>query len=309
MKKAYLLFALAIASGAPAFAADAPAAPNRFAATITPAERFEIGALLVERHGSGGRPLILIPGLASGSWAWQDTVRAFSGKQAVYVVTLPGFDGRAPLQGSVMDAARKALRELIASRKLDKPVLVGHSLGGTLAIAVAEDAPELVGGVITLDGLPVMPGTEDTPPALRAQMAGQIKARLAGVDAATFAQQQHQYMHTIGVLDMSKGDALAELSGRSNPEAVANAAADDIALDLRPGLSHITAPVLVVAPFFEADGAQYGMTESSKAEYYKSLMDGTPKLEVETISPSRHFVMFDQPQKLVDTIRSFVSKL
>jgi hypothetical protein len=38
-------------------------------------------------------------------------------------------------------------------------------------------------------------------------------------------------------------------------------------------------------------------------------MDGTPKLEVETISPSRHFVMFDQPQKLVDTIRSFVSKL
>jgi pimeloyl-ACP methyl ester carboxylesterase len=309
MNKASLLFAFALAACAPAFAADAAATPNRFAATITPAERFEVGALLVERHGSGGRPLVLIPGLASGSWAWQDTVRAFSGKQAVYVVTLPGFDGRAPAEGNVMDAARKALRELITSRKLNKPVLVGHSLGGTLAIAVAEDAPDLVGGVIAVDGLPVMPGTEDTLPAVRAQMAGQIKARMAAADAAAFAQQQHQYMHTIGVLDMSKGDALAELSGRSNPASVASAAAEDIALDLRPGLSHITAPVLVVAPFFEADAAQYGMTESSKAEYYKSLMDGTPKLEVVTISPSRHFVMFDQPQKLVDAIRSFVSKL
>jgi pimeloyl-ACP methyl ester carboxylesterase len=309
MNKASLLFAFALAACAPAFSADAPATPNRFAATITPAERFEVGALLVERHGSGGRPLVLIPGLASGSWAWQDTVRAFSGKQAVYVVTLPGFDGRAPAEGNVMDAARKALRELITSRKLNKPVLVGHSLGGTLAIAVAEDAPDLVGGVIAVDGLPVMPGTEDTPPAVRAQMAGQIKARMAAADAAAFAQQQHQYMHTIGVLDMSKGDALAELSGRSDPASVASAAAEDIALDLRPGLSHITAPVLVVAPFFEADAAQYGMTESSKAEYYKSLMEGAPKVEVVTISPSRHFIMFDQPQKLVDTIRGFVSKL
>jgi pimeloyl-ACP methyl ester carboxylesterase len=309
MNKASLLFAFAIAACAPAFAADAPATPNRFAATITPAERFEVGSLLVERHGSGGRPLILIPGLASGSWAWQDTVRAFSGKQAVYVVTLPGFDGRAPIEGNVMDAARKALHELIASRKLDKPVLVGHSLGGTLALAVAEDTPALVGGVVSIDGLPVMPGTEETPPGVRPQLAAQMKARMAGVDAPTFARQQQQYMQTIGVLDMSKGDALAELTGRSNPAAVASAAADDIALDLRPGLSHITAPVLVVAPFFEADGAQYGMTESSKAEYYKSLMDGTPKLEVVTISPSRHFVMFDQPQKLVDTIRSFLSKL
>jgi pimeloyl-ACP methyl ester carboxylesterase len=309
MNKASLLFALAIGACAPAFAADAPAAPNRFAATIAPAERFEAGALLVERHGSGGRPLILIPGLAGGSWVWQDTVRAFSADRAVYVVTLPGFDGRAPIEGNVMDAARTALRELIDSRKLDKPVLVGHSLGGTLALAVAEDAPGLVGGVVTIDGLPVMPGTEETPPALRGQLAAQIKARMASMDAAAFAQQQRAYMETIGVLDMPKGDALAELGAKSDPAAVAHAAADDMALDLRPRLSRITAPVLLVAPHFDADAAQYGMTEDSRAAYYKSLMAGTPELEVVTIAPSRHFVMFDQPQRLIDTIRQFVAHL
>jgi pimeloyl-ACP methyl ester carboxylesterase len=307
--KASLLFALALATSAPAFAADVAPPPDRYAATIAPAERFEVGGLLVERHGSGGRPLVLIPGLASGSWVWQDTVRAFSGKQAVYVVTLPGFDGRAPAPGNMLEAARGALRQLIESRKLDKPVLVGHSLGGTLAFAVAEDVPGLVGGVIAIDGLPVVPGTEDAPAAQRAEMARQVAQRMGAVDAAAFAGQQLRYMQTIGVLDMSKGAALAQLSSRSDPAAVSKAVAEDLALDLRPGLARITAPVLVIAPYFEADASQRGITEAAAADYYRSLVAGTPKAEVVTVSPSRHFVMFDQPEKLADEIRKFLSKL
>jgi pimeloyl-ACP methyl ester carboxylesterase len=309
MKIPSLLFAIALAACAPAYAADTAAAPNRFAATIAPAERFEAGALSVERHGSGGRPLVLIPGLASGSWAWQDTVRAFSGQHAVYVVTLPGFDGRPAIAGNVLDAARAALRELVVSRKLDRPVFIGHSLGATLALAVAEDNPDLLGGVVAIDGLPVLPGTEDMPPALRAQMAEQITTRMTPADHAVFAQQQRQYMQTIGVLDMSKGEALAELTARSDPATVARVTGQDILLDLRPNLSRIAAPILVIAPYFEADAAQMGLTEAAKADYYKALMAGTPKVEVKTIAPARHFAMFDQPEKLLDALRSFLSKL
>lgn len=306
--KASLLFALVLAASTPAFAAD-PAPSNPYAMNIAPAERFELGALLVERHGSGGRPLVLIPGLASGAWAWQGVVRAFSGKQAVYVVTLPGFDGRAPQEGNMVDAARKGLRELIASRKLDKPVLVGHSMGGTLAFAVAEDAPELVGGVVALDGLPVMPQTEDMPPDTRAATARRMKAQVAQMTPEAFAGQQRQYMQTIGVRDMNAAAALAQLSARSSPAAVGQAMADVLALDLRPGLPRITAPVLEVAPYFDADAMQFGLTEQAKTEYYKSLLEGAPKAEVASIAPARHFVMFDQPEELIDTIRSFLSKL
>ena len=105
-------------------AADAAPEPNRYAATIAPAERFELDGVLVERHGSAGRPLILIPGLASGSWVWQDTVRAFAPDHAVYVLTLPGFDGRPPAGAAPFAAARAAVEDLIASRHLDKPVSV-----------------------------------------------------------------------------------------------------------------------------------------------------------------------------------------
>lgn len=308
--KAPLLLALALAIGAPAFAADVPPVPNRFAATLKPAERFELGALLVERHGQGGRPLVLIPGLASGAWVWQDMVREFGGEHVVYVVTLPGFDGRAPVEGNALDAARAALLELIAARKLDKPVLVGHSLGGMLALRIAGERPDLIKGVVTIDGLPAMPGSEAMPAEERAQAAQAMKARVP-LDADAFAAQQQQYMRGIGVLDMGKADELAKLTARSDPAAVARYVGDTLglAIDLRPELPKIAAPVLVLAPYFEPDASQHGITAPAMAEYYKSVMAGVPKVEVVTVTPARHFAMFDQPRQVADAIRRFLNSL
>jgi pimeloyl-ACP methyl ester carboxylesterase len=290
-------------------AADAAPEPNRYAAALAPAERFEVAGVLVERHGDKGRPLILIPGLASGSWVWQDTIRAFSSDHAVYVLTLPGFDGRPKAGPAPFAAARTAVEELIARRRLDKPVIVGHSLGGILALAVAEDKPALVGGIVSIDGLPVMPGTEDLPPEQRAQFAERTRAQIGKQAPALFAQQQQAYMRTIGVLDMSRADALAQLTARSDPASVGAWAADVLTLDLRPGLKAIQAPVLAIVPYLDLDSAQQGLTPAGKADYYRALMDGTPKLQVAIVAPARHFAMFDQPDAVIAAIRTFLGTL
>jgi pimeloyl-ACP methyl ester carboxylesterase len=307
--KAALLFALALGACAPTFAADTAPVENRFAASIAPAERFEVGSMLVERHGQRGTPLILIPGLGSGAWAWQGLVREFSGEHVVYVVTLAGFDGRAPVAGKTLDNTRQALRQLIVSRKLDRPVLVGHSLGAALSIAFAEQNSDLIRGVFAIDGLPVFPGTEDTPAAQRAQIAAGIKARMAGASKEMFALQQQQYMRGVGVTDMARADELAKLSARSDPAAMIDAMGELFELDLRPGLPKIKVPVLLVAPYFEPDSSQTGTTREMKTEYYTSLMAGTPKLQVLSIAPARHFVMFDQPQMLADALRAYLKSL
>ena len=307
--KASLLFALILGAAAPALAQQAPEPPNRFAATIAPAERFEVQGMLVERHGQGGRPLILIPGLGGGSWVWQETVREFAGGQAVYVVTLPGFDGRPAPRGDPIEGARRALLELIASRKLDQPVLVGHSLGGALALALAEMQPARIGGVVSIDGLPVFPGTEDLPLDQRPQVAEGMRKRMAAVTGPAFAAQQKQYMRSVGVVDMNKGDELAKLSARSDPGAMAAYAAGIVALDLRPRLSAIAAPVLVMAPYFALDSAQAGVTAAQKVAYYRELMQGTPRLDVIAIDNARHFAMFDQPRAVSDALRAFLKNL
>jgi len=301
---------VALMSAGSSRAAETAAPPaNRFAATIAPAERFEIDGVLVERHGGKGRPLILIPGLATGGWVWQETVRAFSGDHAVYVLSLPGFDGRPAAPSNAFASARAAVEKLIEQRRLDKPVIVGHSLGATMAVAVAEDKPAQVGGVVAIDGLPVMPGTETLPPLERSRYAQTMKARLAGANAALFASQQQGYMRTIGVMDMGKADDLALLTGRSDPASVGQYAADVLELDLRPGLKNIQAPVLVISPFFDVDGGPQGLTANAKAEYYRSLMQGAPKVEVVTVAPARHFAMIDQPQQVNDAIRKYLFSL
>ena len=267
---AALLLAFALGACAPAFSAEAPQA-NRYGATIVPAERFDVGSLLVERHGQRGTPLILVRGLGSGAWAWQDVVRQFSGEHVVYVLTLAGFDSRAPVPGKALDNAGDSLHQLIVSRNLDRPVLIGHSMGAALSIAFAEQYSGLSRGVAAIDGLPVFPGTE--------------------------------------VTDIGRVDELAKLSARSDPAAMVDAMAELFALDLRPGLPAIKVPVLLIAPYFEADSAQTGTTREMKTEYNASLMAGAPDLKVASIAPARHFVMFDQPQMLADALRAWLQSL
>ena len=302
MKTVCAALLLAAAFSVQAQTQTAAPTPNRYAATILAAERFDAGVLAVERHGSHGRPLILIPGLASGAWVWQDTVRRLSPSHVVYVVTLPGFDGRAAVTtgGPVFEQAKAGLHQLIVARKLDHPVLVGHSLGATLALAVAESDAALLGGVVAIDGLPVMPGSEQTPAPMRPQMAAAAPGQ--------FAVQQQQYMRGIGVTDLAMADELAKLTAKSDPAAVTDIMAEDIELDLRPGLPKISVPVLLVAPYFQPDATQRGLTEDMVKQYYTGLMAGTPKLEVVTVPDSRHFVMFDQPARLAELLQAFLQK-
>lgn len=299
---ARLILAAALCASVPAFAAET----NRYAASAVASETFDVGATLVERHGSKGAPLILIPGLASGAWVWQDAIRQFGKDHTIYVLTLPGFDGRPAIDGKGMAAAQESVRELIVSRKLDKPVLIGHSLGATMSLAIAAANPDLVRGVVAIDGLPVLPGTEDWTAEYRAQTVAMIQQPKVAPTPAVFAGQQQQYMRGRGTLDMARADELAKLTGKSDAAAVTRYVGDGVAIDLRASLPAIKAPVLLIAPYSPVDAAQEPTTEAERAEYYGSLMKGTPNVTVKTVAPARHFAMFDQPEKVTALIRDYL---
>ncbi|MGG7604997.1 alpha/beta fold hydrolase [Massilia sp. BKSP1R2A-1] len=309
--KASLLFAALFAVAVPGVAQEAPAQPNRFLAALPAAtERFEIKGMLIERHGSGPRALILVPGLSSGGWVWQQMVRDFAATNTVYVVTLPGFDGRPAVSGDPFDNARDALAELIASRRLAKPVIVGHSIGATLSYALAQEYPDRLGGVVGIDGLPVFPRTEDLAPEQRAAMAEGVRKQMAALAGPSFAASQQQYMRSIGMTDIGKADDAAKLSARSDPQAVGAYAGAVMGRDLRPGMNKITVPVLLLAPYYAPDAPYLGnISMQDKVAYYRALMGETPKLEVEAIDKARHFPMIDQPEAVSEAVRRFLKRL
>ena len=273
-----------------------------------PPTSFDVGALAVEKLEGKGPPLIFIPGLASGSWTWKEDAKRLSAGHTIYLVTVAGFDGRKAIPGATLDSLSNDLRTLIESRGLEKPVLVGHSMGGTLSMSFAAGHSDLVAGVIAVDGLPVFPGTENAT-GDRSGFAQRARAQIENQTPEQFAAYQQTYMKQFGSIDEGKANTIAGLASRSEPRAVAEFAAQLLMLDLRPKLSGIKVPVIEISPFYAPDFAAMGVDEAGKTNYYRMLLGGIERLDVLSVSPARHFVMFDQPEKFAAALDQALAKV
>ncbi len=271
------------------------------------------GTIKVGRYGDHGRPIVLIPGLEGGPWVWRQTIDHLQKMHVVYAVTLAGFDGvPAPTEGgNLLDSADASLLQLIRQEKIDKPVLVGHSLGGTLALRFAGEHAELISGVVAVDGLPVFPGMDRLDPKQRAAVAAQAREKMAQLTPEQFKQQALVYMQHIGVIDPRLAARYAPMNARSDIKATAEYMADDLASDLRPGLKNANVPVPEISPYNAPDFSHPPMlmSEAQKTAYYKSLLAGALQAKVVSISSSRHFVMLDQPAKFQQVLDGFLKSL
>jgi len=271
------------------------------------------GSLKIEQHGSHGSPVVLIPGLAGGPWVWQDTVANLEKDHVVYVLTLAGFDGMpAPRDGgNLFDLADRSLYQWLQKANLGKPILVGHSLGATLALRFAGEHPDLISGVVAVDGLPLFPGMDRVSDDQRKMMAATMQKQMSSATPEQFKAQQLAYMEKIGVIDPNLAKRYAPLNARSDIKATAQYMAEDLASDLRPGLKNANIPILEISPYNAPDfsNGPMAMSEQQKADYYKSLLANAPNAKVVSISPARHFVMLDQPQKFQQTLDSFIASV
>lgn len=274
---------------------------------------YDVGSLHVDEYGTPGKPaLIFIPGLGCGPWVWFGVIAHFAPNNTIYALTLPGFDGRPSITTSSLFAAVSAdFWRFLDQHHVSAPILIGHSLGGALSLLLAEQNPQRLRAVVSVDGLPVLPGYEQLTFEQRAARAAQIAQGLAGDTHAQFDQYEEQQVMPYLVGDTAVLAEAARQTARSDPKAVAQWLSEDVTTDLRPGLSKITIPVLVVAPYDAAlDSRIPGINgPGDKEKYYASLLKGAPNVTVRVISGSRHFVMFDQPELLDQTISSFLKGL
>ncbi len=272
-----------------------------------------VGTLKVERHGDHGRPVILIPGLQGGPWVWRQTIEQLQKNHVVYAVTLAGFDGvPAPADGgNLFDRADASLLQLIEQHKIDKPVLVGHSLGGTLALRFAGEHAQLISGVVAVEGLPIFPGMERVGSEQRQAMAAQTRTTMAAATPEQFRAQALGYMQQTGVIDPQLAARYAPMNARSDIAATAQYMAEDLAADLRPGLKNANVPILEIAPYYAPDFSKPPMqfSEAQKVAYYQSLLADAPNAKVVSISPARHFPMLDQPAKFQQVLDNFLKTI
>ena len=272
-----------------------------------------LGTLTVERHGGQGAAVILIPGLEGGPWVWKQTIEDLSKHHVVYAVTLAGFDGvPAPaVGGNLFDHADASLLQLIEQDKIDKPVLVGHSLGGTLALRFASEHAALISAVVAVDGLPIFPGMERASAEQRQAMAKRMQQQMAAATPSQFKAQALAYMQNIGVVDQQLATKYAPMNARSDIKASAQYMAEDLAFDGREGLQHANVPILEISPYYAPDFNKppMVMSEAQKTAYYQSLLANAPNAKVMPIAPSRHYVMLDQPAEFQQVLHDFLARV
>ncbi|HEV2038261.1 MAG TPA: alpha/beta fold hydrolase [Candidatus Eremiobacteraceae bacterium] len=296
--------------------ARADQAPSVGTARPVPDAVMHAGELRVEKFGSGDPALVLIPGLASGSWVWDSAIRHFSSKHAIYAVTLPGFDGTTPISAPLLDKADASLLTLIQSEHLVRPVLVGHSIGGFLAIRFAEEHAAQLGGIVSIDGLPVFPPMAQMSADARAAAADKFAAKIRKQTAEQFAAQQRTTIAAM-VTDQSAASAVAALTSKSDPAATGEYVDEMLRADLRPALAKDTTATLVLAPIPQKAGPDYprfmqtmtpAQLGATVVQFYTGLLTGAPHVTVVPIANSLHFATIDQPAKVNDAIDEFLVK-
>jgi len=262
-----------------------------------------VGAATVTVTGSGPRAVILIPGLASGAYVFDAIVPQLARDHTVYAVTFAGFDGLAPVKPPYLDAFGASIAGLIAQEKLVKPILIGHSLGGHVALRFAATSPAVPAGVLVIDSIPLFPPPRpgETPES-RKEGALAFRDAMLGATPEQYAAQTKAALAYL-VTAPKDVDFLLPRDLASDRATAAGAIVEMALEDLTPLLGKITAPVEVLAPAAtEADAAQ-------TATQYASAYAGTPHLDVVAIAPSKHFIMYDQPEKFAAAVAAFVAKV
>lgn len=281
----FLLAALALTllgGAAPVATQPAPAAkaalafvPKRFSVTVA----------------GTGPDVIMIPGLAGSRDVWRSSASGVTGYR-YHFIQVAGFAG-APAagnaKGEVVAPLAEEIARYIAARRLVRPAIVGHSMGGSVAMMVAARHPSRVGKVMVVDMLP-------QPAGLLGGSASSMRGLADTLRRISNAPEGRGLVES--AIRLFAGPE-AE-SGRSDPDVVARATHELAVTDLTPELPRIAAPLTVV--YAVIDPSRRVSTDRSYATAYAPRR-GTKLVRIDD---SGHMIMVDQPAKFRDALRTFL---
>ena len=272
-----------------------------------PAPAFTSDRIGVTVVGSGP-DVVLIPGLSSEPQVWQSTIAAVPGYR-YHLIHVSGFAGRpagANASGPVLVPVAEEIARYIREARLDRPAVVGHSMGGSWAMLVAGRNPGLVGKVMVVDMMPFLgamfAGPTATADSVR-PVAEQIRTMLGSASGEMRRQQITQTIATM-VRTESLRPGVVEQSLASDPAVAAQGFYDLIVTDIRPDLANIRVPLTVLWVY--PPGAP--ISEAQMTQFYQLSYAGVPGAVIRRIPASYHFIMFDQPEVFRRELRTFLAQ-
>ena len=280
-------------------AAVAPAATPRVFedSTLYEGKRFS------DEIAGQGPDLIFISGMSSSRETWAEVARQLRSRYRVHLIQLAGYAGepaRDNASGLVIIPSSKEIAAYLEAQKLTPATVIGHSLGGTVALILTEAYQQDIKKVMLVDTLPywgiLYGGPAATPKTL-------YKVAEAARRAPTKTPMSDRVRKRMAVSPENQ-KKIEEWVEATNDSAAINSWADDITIDLRPGLKTIHVPVTLVYP----DYAPIGEDKAAIVARYTGEFADLKGIKFVQIHDSVHFVMFDQPEQFMQALEDFLKE-
>ena len=242
-----------------------------------------------------GAPVLFFPGFACTGDIWKQTVNELSKQYECHVFTFAGFGGVPAIEKPWLPKIKDQVVEYVKQHRLKNPVVVGHSLGGTLGLWLAATETTMFKKIIAVDALPCS-GALMMPNYKAADMVydNPYSRQMLTMDSAAFRAQAKQ-MASFMMLNKTKQHTIINWMMMADRETYVYGYIDLLKLDLREDIARIKIPVVVLAATYpdrqvieKTYNTQYEKL-NSKVFYYADK--------------SAHFIMLDQPEWLLTKLK------
>jgi pimeloyl-ACP methyl ester carboxylesterase len=239
--------------------------------------------------GSGEPALMFVHGWCSDHTFWRDQIPEFAQRHRVVAVDLRGLgESDKPDQDYDIDGYVEDVAWLSREVGLDRPVLVGHSMGGVIALNVIRKWPDLARAAVFVDAPMVRPPEE---------FQAFLSTLIAGLQSPGYKEVITNTVQDVLFRPESPAEVRNDVAERmaAAPQRLTHTAiASAFSEKNRPGGS-IPVPSLFVG------AATQPATQDELRERY-------PGMEVTTVDSS-HMIQLEKPQEFNAILSRFLEKL
>lgn len=265
----------------------------------------------VEKQGKGPA-IIFIPGLNTPGSVWNDTVEQYKTQYETHTITIKGFSASLNAlsgeQAPTLAMLRDDIIRYIESENLNKPILVGHSLGGFLSMWIAAEKPELIRSQVLIDSVPYFAAITNpmaTPESMK-PMAEQMRAQISATTDVAMRSQFAKQMATGMTKNKAFHEQVAQWSVDANPAMTAQAMYDMQLTDLRKDINNIKAPTLILGAWI--DYQKFGATKASIQMNFETQYQNLDNKTITLSDDAKHFIMLDAPNWMWTQMDSFLKQ-
>ncbi|WP_313003813.1 alpha/beta fold hydrolase [Chryseobacterium gleum] len=251
----------------------------------------------VKKTGKGNQSLIFIPGFASSGDVWSETASKFENNFTCYTLTMAGFAGTKPQAEASFKDWENGIAAYIRNNKIDKPIIIGHSMGGGLALAIAADYPELAGKIVIVDALPCLAAMSD--PNFSSKENNDCSStitQLTAMNDEQFRKMQAQAIPRL-LADPSMQETVIGWSVKSDRKTFAKMYCDFFNTDLREKIKNIQCPSLILLESFFVN------LKPTIESQYRNLKNAN----MQYASKGLHFIMYDDKDWYLNQLTNFLS--